>query len=683
MNMKKTLLTILALMTVVIGANAQTVSSNAQKLSTKGAFIGMETTYRGLKTPEAGKVKPFAQPVAPQQKISLDTDERIIGYFKSEEISQNVGQTPQIGAGTHTIGTPFYSNLYGKAVGGQLTKARIQLAEPIGSTTVSVYTIDAEGRISVQPATTGTIASTVAGWNDVTFARPVTLNANEGFFVTYTFALDNNTATHNFLVDYGLNTDYAAGGIYLLGDYGQGFGLYTIYSDVNLCIQLVVKGGSYSDDDIVLTGGIDRTISKSGENKDITMTLMNEGNNVPSSYTLSFQVDGKEVGSVNTPVDLSDGSIHSYTYSLPLASDLSKGEHSISVSVASINGKVPTVNTEDDKIDENIYIYTDDDVVAKQKTLVEQFTSSGCPNCPYGYDLLNLLNTKRDDLAWVSLHTDYGTVEDEYTTNFSNNLTNFEVYVFPSASFNRTYISEPTLNEYGTLAVGIGFYPSYYEQVANMFSNIIDEINTDVPAFASVNIASEYDETTRELKITVSGEGKADVQTILKDGALTVFLTEDGLKGLQYNNQIGGQPEYDYPHDHVLRYAADGRYGFGEPINWTSGTTYSNEYTITLDEGWNADNMNIVAFIGRPIQLQIVGEQAYLASGINDAWVSNTETVKLGETSTGIDNAITVTDENATEVARYSLDGTLLSAPTKGVNIVKMSDGTTRKVIVK
>lgn len=71
MNMKKTLLTILALMTVVVGANAQTVSSNAQKLSTKGAFIGMETTYRGLKTPEAGKVKPFAQPVAPQQKLVL------------------------------------------------------------------------------------------------------------------------------------------------------------------------------------------------------------------------------------------------------------------------------------------------------------------------------------------------------------------------------------------------------------------------------------------------------------------------------------------------------------------------------------------------------------------------------------------------------------------------------------
>ena len=36
-----------------------------------------------------------------------------------------------------------------------------------------------------------------------------------------------------------------------------------------------------------------------------------------------------------------------------------------------------------------------------------------------------------------------------------------------------------------------------------------------------------------------------------------------------------------------------------------------------------------------------------------------------------------------TEVSRYTLDGKKLSEPQKGINIIKMSDGTTRKVIVK
>ena len=42
-----------------------------------------------------------------------------------------------------------------------------------------------------------------------------------------------------------------------------------------------------------------------------------------------------------------------------------------------------------------------------------------------------------------------------------------------------------------------------------------------------------------------------------------------------------------------------------------------------------------------------------------------------------------MTRKEATEVARYDLFGRLLSQPAQGVNIVRMSDGTTRKVIVK
>ena len=42
-----------------------------------------------------------------------------------------------------------------------------------------------------------------------------------------------------------------------------------------------------------------------------------------------------------------------------------------------------------------------------------------------------------------------------------------------------------------------------------------------------------------------------------------------------------------------------------------------------------------------------------------------------------------VTSNDATEVARYTVDGRAISAPQAGVNIVKMSDGTVKKVLVK
>ena len=46
----------------------------------------------------------------------------------------------------------------------------------------------------------------------------------------------------------------------------------------------------------------------------------------------------------------------------------------------------------------------------------------------------------------------------------------------------------------------------------------------------------------------------------------------------------------------------------------------------------------------------------------------------------GINNASS--ESEVKEVARYSVDGARISAPVKGINIVKMSDGTTRKVMI-
>lgn len=50
--------------------------------------------------------------------------------------------------------------------------------------------------------------------------------------------------------------------------------------------------------------------------------------------------------------------------------------------------------------------------------------------------------------------------------------------------------------------------------------------------------------------------------------------------------------------------------------------------------------------------------------------------------TTDIEN-IETTENDVYEVARYSIDGIRLKAPTEGINIIRYSDGTTKKVIVK
>ena len=49
--------------------------------------------------------------------------------------------------------------------------------------------------------------------------------------------------------------------------------------------------------------------------------------------------------------------------------------------------------------------------------------------------------------------------------------------------------------------------------------------------------------------------------------------------------------------------------------------------------------------------------------------------------ATGINNVITSND--AKELSRYFVNGQRLSAPTKGLNIVKYSDGSVKKVAVQ
>lgn len=74
------------------------------------------------------------------------------------------------------------------------------------------------------------------------------------------------------------------------------------------------------------------------------------------------------------------------------------------------------------------------------------------------------------------------------------------------------------------------------------------------------------------------------------------------------------------------------------------------------------------------------GKDQFDIGKYEDVGESSTVTVKFvyNEKSTGING---ISNANATVVARYAADGTRLSAPQKGLNIVKLSNGKTVKYI--
>lgn len=509
------------------------------------------------------------------------------------------------------------------------------------------------------------VASTQKGWNDVTLTTPVTIEDGFKYRICYDFT--SVPQKYPLVVDQDVNPGGAVdGGCLMYGNLGQGgeiiwknFG--TQYG--NFCIQAVVKGGNFPDEDITVSSFTSTKFVQAGQNIAYSYRIKNNGNNIPSAYTIDVMLDNNVIGTTETPVALTD-SPQIVNGNATIPADAASGKHTLAVKVTKINGQAPTEYTEDDIAGMDVSVYTES--MLRQKNLVEEFTSTKCPNCPLAWPVLEALTELRNDIVIMAHHDNIPQPGDPMVCDESLALSNtYNQTGDPCAMFNRYYETNTELNSAQTITLGIGYYPQYVNQAAEMLNQVIENSNT-MPSFANINIKSEYNESTRELNVEVYGNGANGFNEIMgEDAVLSVFLTEDGIQSAQ----SGGSR--DAIHNHVTRKALSD--AFGGAINW-NGNTYSNKYTITLDSSWKPENMHVVAFINRP-----VGNE----TSIDDVYVNNAETCKLGESITaGIEAPIT-DKGTGVEVERYTVDGRKISKPVKGLNIVKMSDGRTIKVIVK
>lgn len=568
-------------------------------------------------------------------------------------------QTP----GQFKAGVEFTKAQIGHFVGGQITKVRFALGELIGASKVSVFKVALEsGEMTLMSEEA--VASTQKGWNDVTLTTPVAVEDGVDYLICYDFT--SVPGKYPLVVDQDVNPGGAVdGGCLMYGNLGEGgegwYNFGTQYG--NFCIQAVVKGGSFPDEDITISSFTSSKFVQAGQNIAYSYRIKNNGNNIPSAYTIDVMLDNNVIATAETPVALTN-SPQTVNGNATIPADAVSGKHTLAVKVTKINGQAPTEYTEDDIAGMDVSVYAES--MLRQKNLVEEFTSTKCVACPYAGPVLEALSELRNDIVIMAHHDNIPSSGDPMVCDESLALSKtFNQSGNPCAMFNRYYETNTELNSAQTITLGIGYKSQYVNQAAEMLNQVIENSNS-VPAFANINIKTEYNESTRKLSVEVYGSGVSDFKDYVgEDAVLSVFLTEDGIKAAQ----TGGSR--DAIHNHVTRKALSDI--FGGAINW-NGNTYSNKYTITLDSSWKPENMHVVAFINRP-----VGNE----TSIDDVYVNNAETCKLGESITaGIEAPIT-DKGTGVEVERYTVDGRKISKPVKGLNIVKMSDGRTIKVIVK
>ena len=224
----------------------------------------------------------------------------------------------------------------------------------------------------------------------------------------------------------------------------------------------------------------------------------------------------------------------------------------------------------------------------RHKHLVEHVTSQGCAYCPWGDHVLELLGEMRSDIARVSIHGNQG-ASDVFRTFKSTALIGFLGAVsMPTACFDRT----PCEGEFMQV---VSAYPADQQAKAEFFSDQLDN-NITTPVLADVVIDAVYNDTTRMLKVLVTGDVTDDFQsTFGNDVTLTVYLIEDSLVARQLN---GTEWVEDFVHNNVFRDAMSNYQG--DALKWNEAAThYANDYALTLKTAWSVQNMSVIAFVSR------------------------------------------------------------------------------------
>ena len=305
----------------------------------------------------------------------------------------------------------------------------------------------------------------------------------------------------------------------------------------------------------------------------IQVTITNLGTNPQSNFNVAYVVNG--VSPVTETITSTINPGESLDYTFTTSYDFSAmGDYTIGLATMLAGDE----DNSNDSISPTVYLYYPKNI------LHEQFTTEQCPNCP-------------PVLAYMDdMHTKYGshlisiTHHSGYYTDFLTNQAAGDMLEF--------------FNDGGSTFAPAGMFDRHYNGLANDGSDVNPGpifwdgapfgenriVSRMLPGYVSVDIAATYDETTRILTVDVTGDF---VNDFTGDLGINVWLTEDHIAE---QNQASAPAGFE--HRYTQRKALTDFKGDLLQAGASIGDTYSKSYVDTLDASWDANNINIVAFIG-------------------------------------------------------------------------------------
>lgn len=596
-------------------------------------------------------------------KANLAANQRLVGYFNTDDCDTYLGVTGITGNNkvAMVLTADDLAPYYGKKIAG----VRFNLGQGETANGVFVQNLKiADGQIteatslvsSDESVTSAAGAKNTGEWHEVMFDQKVELNSSfEGLFVGYNYKQKSN----NYPIGVSSKVE---GPFYIYANIpaskgGNGEDWYQINSGgYGLSIQLIVEGDFAPNAVRPLDFG-EFTVVK-GKSKNVAVSLWNIGSKLTSiDYTIAL--DGKAGAEQHLDFGKEFGLGGTHSVEIPFAAASELGASTVTLTITKVNGEENACV----KNSATGTLYTVEREFVK-RSVAEQFTGTGCGNCPSGHVAMhNMHNLYGDQFIGIALHQ-FNSSDPMYNASYDLGFTGA-----PQCMVNRSS---------GVLAP--------YEQMPEVLKASLDEI-----ALTDVTVTGTFAEEDTKVNATASVES-----LVAGDYNIAFMLTADGLTGTtkswkqsnyfckgggRYNSQASMPDDLKFLWDMGSSYVET----YNDVLIASSYVSSNNKATLptlvangTVSSEYTMKMPTKVA-LKKALKLDQIYVVALLLDKKTGAIVNAGRARVTG--STGIEDV--TTGSEATVVARYNVNGVQIAAPVKGINIVKMSDGTTRKVLVK
>ena len=201
--------------------------------------------------------------------------------------------------------------------------------------------------------------------------------------------------------------------------------------------------------------------------------------------------------------------------------------------------------------------------------LIEDFTGQRCVNCPDAHEIIEKLQEQYGDYVIpVSIHAGGFAISAE-----------------------RGGLGTATGEEYNN-HWGINSWPAgivdrnsgitTYDQWA-----AIARTDMSKPATMALDIVASLTDDNKKADITATVNPEVTAKA-----SLQVWVLESGIVARQNK---GEETIREYVHNNVFRAAVNGTWG--QEISYVAEETDERTFTLDIDENWNAENLDIVAFV--------------------------------------------------------------------------------------